>query len=46
MIYTIEEHVEEEKDVQKNPRKKRKELEYEQKLKNRDGNIYDLLEDV
>jgi hypothetical protein len=38
--------VEEEKNLQQNPRKKRKELEYEQKLKAKDGNIYDLLEDV
>ena len=46
VIYTIEEEKEENREVEKKPRKKRKELEYEEKLKNKEGNIYELLEDV
>ena len=44
VIYTIEEP-EEEGIKTMLPRKKRKELEYEKRLNNKVGNIYDLLED-
>ena len=43
VIYTIEEAEPVEK--QYKPRKKRKELDYEKKLKDGQSNIYDMLED-
>ena len=48
VIYTIEQPEDQEiKNAmnKQNPRKRRKELEYEARLKNKTGNIYDLLED-
>ena len=44
VIYTLEEP-EEEANKTMLPRKKRKELEYEKRLKDKTGNIYDLLGD-
>ena len=41
-----EDKEDEHKDLEKKPRKKRKELEYEEKLRAKDGNIYELLDDL
>lgn len=48
VMYTVE--APEDKEVRdalsrQEPRKRRKEMEYENRLKNKTGNIYDLLED-